>query len=618
MPGIGGFASAAGTDSGALLSKMIQSMCHFSWHVSEERHVTEAGIGLGRVSLGILNTESQPVFEPSSSSYAVFDGEIYDSQAARDRLKGLTELSNDASQADLLLKGYLAEGASFFKSLQGKFTAAIWDATKKQMVLVNDCFGMKPLYYVHNSHWFGFASEIKALLLSGKASSAYDSKGIAQFFGFGHYWNNETMYKSIRVLPGGAIVTYDVESDKTSIEQYQKYSNTPEQFTNRNEALEKVDQVFQAAVEMRSTETDHLGLSLSGGLDARTILGVMGKDSSNVSSICLGIEGSLDHRSSRQLAALANSPYHAYTLNHEFLNEFEQHLRQMVLLTDGHYLSQCIVMPTLPFYRELGVQVLLRGHGGELMHLRKAYNFSLDQEGRELQNETQLKSWLLKRLRAYMLEQVDTQLFCDISTQELDTLTEESLQEALNETADWEDQTQRMSQLFITQRLRRETSMSLVKIGAFVETRLPYIDRDLTNLLLTLPTDLKLGEEIQSHILKKHFPEFLNVTNVNTGARIGANSIVRQLSYYRMRVLAKLGVKGYQPYERLGLWLRQELKPLVEKILLSEQCLSRGLYRPEAVKRIVSQHSKNERNHTFLIMAMMICELGQQMFIDQE
>jgi len=252
------------------------------------------------------------------------------------------------------------------------------------------------------------------------------------------------------------------------------------------------------------------------------------------------------------------------------------------------------------------------------MHLRKAYNFSLDQEGRELQNETQLKSWLLKRLRAYMLEQVDTQLFCDISTEELDSLTEESLQEALNETANWEDQTQRMSQLFITQRLRRETSMSLVKIGAFVETRLPYIDRELKNLLLSLPTEIKLGEEIQSHILKKHFPEFLNVTNVNTGARIGANSLVRQLSYYRMRVLAKLGVKGYQPYERLGLWLRQELKPLVEKILLSEQCLSRGLYRPDAVKRIVSQHSKNERNHTFLIMAMMICELGQQMFIDQE
>lgn len=426
------------------------------------------------------------------------------------------------------------------------------------------------------------------------------------------------MYKSIRVLPGGAIVTYDVESDQISVEKYQNYSISPEQFTNRKEALDKVDQVFQSAVEMRSTETDHLGLSLSGGLDARTILGVLGKDSSNVSSICLGIEGSLDHRSSRQLAALANSPYHAYTLNHEFLNEFEQHLRQMVLLTDGHYLSQCIVMPTLPFYRELGVQVLLRGHGGELMHLRKAYNFSLDQEGRELQNETQLKSWLLKRLRAYMLEQVDTQLFCDISTEELDSLTEESLQEALNETANWEDQTQRMSQLFITQRLRRETSMSLVKIGAFVETRLPYIDRELKNLLLSLPTEIKLGEEIQSHILKKHFPEFLNVTNVNTGARIGANSLVRQLSYYRMRVLAKLGVKGYQPYERLGLWLRQELKPLVEKILLSEQCLSRGLYRPDAVKRIVSQHSKNERNHTFLIMAMMICELGQQMFIDQE
>ena len=52
--------------------------------------------------------------------------------------------------------------------------------------------------------------------------------------------------------------------------------------------------------------------------------------------------------------------------------------RAMVRLTDGHYLSQCIVMPTLPVYRDLGVQVLLRGHAGELMHMTKAYNFSLD------------------------------------------------------------------------------------------------------------------------------------------------------------------------------------------------------------------------------------------------
>ena len=115
---------------------------------------------------------------------------------------------------------------------------------------------MKPLYYVHNQKWFGFASEIKALLLTGRVSSTYDPKGIAQFFGFGHYWNNETMYKSIRVLPGGAIVTYDVESDQISVEKYQNYSISPEQFTNRKEALDKVDQVFQSAVEMRSTETD--------------------------------------------------------------------------------------------------------------------------------------------------------------------------------------------------------------------------------------------------------------------------------------------------------------------------------------------------------------------------
>ena len=83
-----------------------------------------------------------------------------------------------------------------------------------------------------------------------------------------------------------------------------------------------------------------------------------------------------------------------------------------------------------------------------------------------------------------------------------------------------------------------------------------------------------------------------------------------------MRVLAKLGVKGYQPYERLGLWLRRELRPLVTRILLGDCCLQRGLFRPDAVRLIVNQHFQNQRNHTFLLMAMMIYELGQQMFAD--
>ena len=68
-------------------------------------------------------------------------------------------------------------------------------------------------------------------------------------------------------------------------------------------------------------------------------------------------------------------------------------------------------MPTLPLYRELGIEVLLRGHAGELLHMDKAYNYSLDRAALELRGEEDLRAWLLDHLRAYMVEAVDGPLF---------------------------------------------------------------------------------------------------------------------------------------------------------------------------------------------------------------
>jgi hypothetical protein len=121
---------------------------------------------------------------------------------------------------------------------------------------------------------------------------------------------------------------------------------------------------------------------------------------------------------------------------------------------------------------------------------------------------------------------------------------------------------------------------------------------------------LKMGEYIQSFILKKRFPEFLAVVNANTGSRVGASATVRRLSQLKLRVFSKLRVPGYQPYERLGLWLSEELQPYVRSVLLAPAALDQGFLEPDAVLRIVNDHSERRRNHTFALMAMLILQLG--------
>jgi hypothetical protein len=246
------------------------------------------------------------------------------------------------------------------------------------------------------------------------------------------------------------------------------------------------------------------------------------------------------------------------------------------------------------------------------MHMYKAYNYSLDEEALSLAGGSQLQEWLLKRLSAYMLDGVSQPLFAGDLWTGLADHARNSLADDIASTTATDPPAQQIWQLFITQRLRRETVLSLNEFRSIAETRLPILDNDLISLLLAAPPSLKLGEEIQSALLKRFRPEFLGVVNANTGTRVGAGPLRRKLSSLKLRALGKLGLPGYQPYERLGLWLKRELAGLVANILLDPQTLDRGIYRPDALRAVVSNHQSGKANHTYLIMALMIFELGQR------
>ena len=66
--------------------------------------------------------------------------------------------------------------------------------------------------------------------------------------------------------------------------------------------------------------------------------------------------------------------------------------------------------------------------------------------------------------------------------------------------------------MFLTQRVRRETMLSMGKFRSVVQPRLPYLDHELVPLLLAAPVGLKLADTIQSYILRQRRPGFLNVT----------------------------------------------------------------------------------------------------------
>ena len=288
-----------------------------------------------------------------------------------------------------------------------------------------------------------------------------------------------------------------------------------------------------------------------------------------------------------------------------------------MFLTDGHYLDQAITVPTLEVYRDLGIEVLLRGHAGELLHMDKAYSFSIRRDELDFRAVDDLERWLWSHLTAYMIAGVGHDVFRAALRSEVVSLARASLHDALLESDGLEPTAQRMWHLFVCQRLRRETAMSMQMFNSVVDVRLPYLDTELIDVIMRVSPALKMGDTIQAFILRRHLPAFLKVVNANTGAPLEAGRLQRTAASFRLRLFSKLGVPGYQPYERLGLWLSHELQPLLRELLLSERALDRGLLDPDVVRRLIEEHATRRRNHTFMLMTMLIFEYGQRQFVDQ-
>lgn len=612
MAGICGFWKTDFDGTETLLDGMLDNL-RTAADTIKFRHSDRSGrFAVGGTSLGVLSKAAQPAVLRDGTLLAVVDGELHGMEAWRAKLhsRGYEIAIDDFAMVILAL--YAEGGAAAIADLEGSFAAAIVDTSNETITLISDGFGSRPIYFAQDGAEFVFASRISALLADRDVRHDLDWRGISQFFTFGHYLNNDTSLAAVKVVPAGAALTFHSRSRQCTLVRYWAGGDRiGEVAADRRAAFDELDTALVSAVRKRSVgENSRIGLSLSGGLDARTILGVFERPDVRLQSVCLGMAGSRDHRASSQLAAIVGCPHESHILEEGFLADFRQHLEAMVRLTDGQYLSQCIVMPTFPLYQRLGVGVLLRGHGGELMHMSKAYNYSLDAEAMRLTTDSDLEGWLWKRLQAYLLDGVDSPLFAD-SAADRAAIARESLRAAIADSPDVEP-TQRIAHLFLDQRLRRETPLSLMKFRSIVEPRMPYMDRAVVERLLATPVEWKLDDEIQSHILRKRQPRFCNVENTNTGSVLGAGRMRRTTAGLRMRIGGKLGLPGYQPYERLGLWLRRELAPLVEDVLLDEACLERGIFAPDTVRTVVRRHLSGERNHTYLIMAMMVFEVGHR------
>jgi asparagine synthase (glutamine-hydrolysing) len=184
-----------------LLDRMVAAIGHRG--PDGRGRVCRPGIGLGHARLAIIDPEggAQPMASADGTLLVTFNGEIFNYVELREELIARGHAFRTASDTEVLLHLYEAEGDAFVERLNGQWAFALWDGRRRRLLLSRDRLGVRPLFHATAGGALLFASEIKAILASPAVSRELDLTALDQVFTFWSARAPRTMFSHIRALP---------------------------------------------------------------------------------------------------------------------------------------------------------------------------------------------------------------------------------------------------------------------------------------------------------------------------------------------------------------------------------------------------------------------------------
>lgn len=610
MPGIAGIVDLKGRDLTGWLAKMLACLKSEPWHKTDS--FSQADVALGRVSLGVSNLESKPVFATDGSLGLIFHGEVYHFPEEFSDVVEPKSNRKSANEANLVLRLIQQRGREAISRLNGAFVLALWDTKERALTIANDQFGLKPLYYFFSSNnLFAFSSEVKSILTLPETGKEVDPQAVAEFLTFECLLGNRTFFKSIKVLEPASILT--LKSGNLSIKKYYEPGCPKEETSFWKEGpLEGAKHLLGQAVERQIGEGKGVALSLSGGLDSRLILAAAAEIGFPVPTFTFGVKDCDDARIAQQVARCLGSGNLFFELSADYLSNWAE---KGVWRTDG--MNNCINFAGIEIQAEVGKnwEIVLNGSGGNELWggispglLKFLF----------LRNKGILTRAFFKKMSTGFPEDIHSKLFQSSYHAQISGAAYQSFAESLNQSPD-QSCLGKVYYFYRYEKTRRGTLMGLVLDSDQVVYRLPFFDYDLFNFILSIPHRLRVFAGFKRRLLVEKFPQAATIPYQRTGlpVKTGLFPIALRLAWNRYHGLfkkqARVNVRSCVDNDH---WLRNELKEFVTSILLSKKALEREYFRAECIKELVHLHLSGKRNLSSKLGVLLTFELWNQLFID--
>ena len=380
MCGIFGILASGGSVSPKLLEQATDSLAHRGPDdrgtvIIQSKSTPGLEVGLGCRRLAILDLSPlghQPMQDPETGNWIVYNGEIYNFRELRTRLQAEEDRFVSQSDTEVLLKAYGRWGEKCLGELRGMFAFAIWDAKRSRLLLGRDPMGIKPLYYGSAGQNFLFASELRTLLGTGLLPRRLDPAGLINYLNFGSVYDPMTMIAGVSALEAGHYAVW--ENGRLTDSMYwdlashgrvdKASSHLADNATTRKALEEDVYATLDQAVRMQTVSDVPVGLFLSGGIDSSSLAGILSRAGIRLNTFSIVFREAEYNESeySRAVARAFSSEHQAIMVSQrDVLDAIPYALKAMDQPTIDGLNTFLVARQT----RAAGIKVALSGLGGD-------------------------------------------------------------------------------------------------------------------------------------------------------------------------------------------------------------------------------------------------------------
>lgn len=223
-------------------------------------------MGFRRLSIIDLGAGHQPIYNEDKSLVLTFNGEIYNYKDLRKELIAKGHKFYTDTDSEVLVHGFEEWKEDMLPKLRGMFGFAIYNTKDNSLFIARDFFGIKPMHYTQIGNDFVYASEIKSILEYPKFEKKFNRKALDSYLSFQYAVPPETFFEGVYCLMPGHYLWYkDGEVETT---RYFEARFNPDEEMTVEEAVDRIEKVFENSVNAHKIADVEVGCFLSSGVDS--------------------------------------------------------------------------------------------------------------------------------------------------------------------------------------------------------------------------------------------------------------------------------------------------------------------------------------------------------------